>query len=563
MDRRVASSNPQRPGMAQLLQFLAPIRVRQRWHSCLSVALLLGVTVGVSLFAIAGARRTQSSYDRFLGETNTSQMSVGMEDGFTAEANAQNAALDGVKNSRTYVGINYAVLTDGAVDFAQSRTEGVGSLDGAYFDQDRFVAREGRAPDPDRLDEVAFNEFAARGFGIRVGQQLDLALYSSDEFADSNASEQPVPLRTVVVTVVGIGVFPDEILQDESDRTGRLLFTPAFTAANMASATFGLQYLQLERGNADVGSVQARLRQMYSPGSADIRLTSVDQDHARRALRSLSIALAVFGVIAGVVGLVLGVQALIRLQRRESDEAALLVAFGAPPRAVVMSSLIAPILTLIGATAIAIIVAVAASPLMPLGPVRGLGVADGVAIDRTVIGLGVSGVVVFALLIVLRTVFVERAGNRRQYRPARTSRIVETAASLGAPPTLTTGVGMAVESGTNARTVPMRSVMAGTALAVATLITAITFVTNLHTLTRTPHLYGWNWDAALVAGNGYFNLDPSATDAILSGDKSVSAWSGAYFGIGLLDDEVVPLVGMPIGAAVRPPIVRGRDIAAA
>ena len=174
--------------MRPLLGFLGPIRLRQRWRNCLSVAILLGTILGVSLFAIAGARLTQSSYDRFLRETNSSTMSVGSTTHeLDLAENQRIAALHDVTSSRTYVGFSTAVLVGGKPDFAKSASEAIGSFDGAYFDQDRFVARQGRVPDPARVDEVAFNEIAARLGGFRVGQQIDLAIYARNEFADPRA----------------------------------------------------------------------------------------------------------------------------------------------------------------------------------------------------------------------------------------------------------------------------------------------------------------------------------------------------------------------------------------
>ena len=277
MDRRPDSSNPQHPGITPLLQFLTPIRLRRRWANCASVALLLGITTGVSMLAIAGARRTQSSYDQFLRATNASTLSVALPFAFSWDMNQQIAALDGVKSSRTYVSLAYAFLTDGRIDFPRSLTEPLASVDGAYFDQDRFVAREGRVPDPGRVDEIAVNEFAAAQSGFRVGDRVELALYGPLQPLDPNSATQPVPLRTIEVEVVGIGSFPEEILQDEADRTARLLITPAFTAGNLDAVTFGLQYLQLDRASAEAEAVQARLREVDSQRSLDVRLTSVDQ----------------------------------------------------------------------------------------------------------------------------------------------------------------------------------------------------------------------------------------------------------------------------------------------
>lgn len=548
-----------------LLRFLGRIRLRQRWRNCLSVAVLLGTTLGVSLFAIAGARRTQSSYDRFLGATNSSTMSVGSTShDFDLAENQQVAALQNVTSSRTYVGFSIAVLVGGKPDFVKSASEAIGSYDGAYFDQDRFVARQGRVPDPGRVDEVAFNEFAARSGGFRVGQQIDLAIYAGHEFADPGAAQQPVPASVTSVTVVGIGVFPDEILQDESDRSQRMLLTPAFTRANEVDAAYSLQYLRLAHGDADVESVKAQLNRLYPTGSFQFHFTSIDRQHARRALRPLSITLAVFGILAGIVGLVLGGLALTRLQRREADEAALLKTFGAPPIAITMASVIAVVATIVGAAAVAATVATAMSPLMPLGPVHDVERSSGVQFDATVIGLGILAFALVWVMIVVSTARNEHTRTRVDLaQRGRESTLVAATVSLGASPAITTGMRMAVQAGSGTRRVPMRSVIAGTALAMAALIVAATFATNLSTLTRTPRLYGWNWDAVIVGGNGYGNLDPAKTDAILSADPNVIAWSGAYFGDGIIDGAQVPLLGMKVGSAVRPPIVRGRDASSA
>jgi hypothetical protein len=522
--------------MRALLRFLGPIRMRQRWRNCVAVAILLGATLGVSLFAIAGARRTQSSYDRFLRETNSSTMSVvSTTHDFDVAENQQVAGLRDVTSSRTYVGFSTAVLVGGKPDFAKSASEAIGSYDGAYFDQDRFVARQGRVPDPGRADEVAFNEFAARSGGFRVGQQIDLAIDAGNEFADPGAAQQPVPASIIRVTVVGIGVFPDEILQDESDRSQRMLLTPAFTRSNEVYAGYGLQYLRLAHGDADVESVNAQLNRLYPTGSFQYHFTSIDREHARRALRPLSITLAVFGMLAGIVGLVLGGLALTRLQRREADEAALLKAFGAPPLAITMASVIAVLATIVGAAAVAATVATTMSPLMPLGPVRDVERSGGVQIDVTVIGLGVLAFALVWVIIVGSTARNEHTRTRVDLaQRGRGSTVAAAAASMGASPAITTGMRMAVHAGSGTRRGPMRSVMAGTALAVATLIIAVTFATNLNTLTQTPRLYGWNGDAVIVAGNGYGNLDPAKTDAILSADPNVIAWSGAYFGDGII-----------------------------
>jgi putative ABC transport system permease protein len=71
-------------------------------------------------------------------------------------------------------------------------------------------------------------------------------------------------------------------------------------------------------------------------------------------------------------------------------------------------------------------------------------------------------------------------------------------------------------------------------------------------------LYGWDWDSALLASNGYGNMDATQTAAILAADDHVASWSGAYFGNDTLDDVDVQLLGMDPDAVVAPPLVEGR-----
>src|SRR5271168_1090660 len=48
----------------------------RRWGGYLAIVVLVGLVGGLAMGAIAGARRTQSSYPTFLGSTNPSDMNV-------------------------------------------------------------------------------------------------------------------------------------------------------------------------------------------------------------------------------------------------------------------------------------------------------------------------------------------------------------------------------------------------------------------------------------------------------------------------------------------------------
>jgi ABC-type antimicrobial peptide transport system permease subunit len=542
--------------------YVGVVDIRGRWRRYAGIALLLGLTAGLALFAVAGARRTQSAYPRFLRSVNASTMAVGSLGFLDPAANKAIAEFPEVTQSRTYVGFQVYVLVEGRPDLRQA-FEGAGTFDGRYFDQDRFTATRGRLPDPGRADEVAVNELTATRLGYRIGQHLDLGTYSADQFADPSFFEQPPPpqLRTSV-TLVGIGVFPDEVLQDESDRTTRMLLTPAFSEAAKDFVTYGLQGLVLRDGDADVDMVKQRLPNVLPPGTIYVRVTSDDEFHALQAVRPLSFALATFGVIMGLASLVLVGQALAQQLRIEGDERAVLRSLGATPVAILRSGLTGAAVAIVGGAALAVLLAVAASPAMPIGPVRRVDGSSGVDVDVTVLGVGALAIAssLFVLTVVVLWHEAPHRVVQRRRSPARASRLVGAASSSGMAPTAVTGLRFAFEPSGTATAVPARSVMAGTVIAVAALVGAITFGSSMSTLVNKPRLFGWSWDATVLAGNGYDNIAPDAADAILGGDRNVAVWSGAYFGSDTIDGHDVPLLGMEPGSGVQPPILHGRAI---
>lgn len=137
-----------------------------RWRRYVGIVLLLGILAGVSMFAIAGARRTQSAYPRFLRSINASTMATDVG-AYDADFAAAVAKFPEVRNTSTYIASFVAPLVDGKPDLSVS-FESLGSLDGRFFEQDRFTPTKGRLPDPTRIDEVAVNEYAARKYGYRV-----------------------------------------------------------------------------------------------------------------------------------------------------------------------------------------------------------------------------------------------------------------------------------------------------------------------------------------------------------------------------------------------------------
>lgn len=191
------------------------------------------------------------------------------------------------------------------------------------------------------------------------------------------------------VTIVGIGLFIDEVVQDDTNRTPLALVTPAFSQKAVAYAGYVWQGLTLRHGDADVASLKAWYVSQLDPGSPQFfRVTSVDTFHAEQAVRPLSLALAFFGVISGSATLLLVYQAVSRRLRQGVSDQEVLRSLGASPRSLAFAGLVGPITALALGSIVAAVVAFAASPLMPIGVVRRVEVARGLDVDWTVLGLG-------------------------------------------------------------------------------------------------------------------------------------------------------------------------------
>jgi putative ABC transport system permease protein len=544
--------------------FWSRASLRRRWRSLGGIALLLGLIGGLSLFAIAGARRTQSAYPRLLRSVNPSTMAVDIGGVNVSDSDAlmdRIAHFPQVTQSGAYTSFNVAPFVDGRPDLSQE-FEALGSVDGRYFDQDVFTPTHGRRPDPSRADEVAVNEESARRYGYHVGQKLDLGTASEDQLQDPDFADNPVPRLQIHSTIVGIGLFLEEVVQDDTDRSPLMLLTPAYVDQAKEWGDYSWMGLVLRGGDADVAAVKAEVVGLFDADSPPVfRVTAIDTFHAEQAVRPAAIALGVFGAIAALATIVLVGQALVRSLRTERDERAVARAMGAGPRSLALASAIGPVIAVVAGTVLAVAIAIAASPRMPIGPMRRVEVDSGIDIDWTVLGLG--GLLFIVLLTGITYVAARREAPHRVQRRAqgaRPARGIFAHPPANVPLPAVIGLRLAFEAGAGRTAVPVRSVMAGSAVAVTALVAAITFGASLQHLVSHPRQFGWDWDVALVDDSGYGNTNPSATQAVLGNDPDVAAWGGAFFGADAIDGRNLPLLGMEPGSAVVPPIREGRMI---
>ena len=284
---------------------------------------------------------------------------------------------------------------------------------------------------------------------------------------------------------------------------------------------------------------------------------------ADRSLKPISIALGVFGAIALLAALLIAAQLIARRCRVDRGDLGILRALGASPSETVLDNLIGFEVSILIGSLLAAVVAVALSPLAPLGPVRTVDPAGGISFDWTVLGLGVVALVVLLSAVAGLLAFStapHRTALRPRLRSTAGARVVAftTRAGLSAPGVV--GVRMALEPAEDRSAVPVRSALLGSVLAVALVVTTLTFGNSLQTLVSRPALYGWNWTYILQpvgAGNG--NV-PQVTLSLLQHDRYVAAYSGASYNDVELDGQSVPFLVENVAADVAPPILSGHGV---
>jgi hypothetical protein len=555
--------------------------LRSRWGGYLSVVLLLGLVAGVGLGALAGARRTQSSFPAYLASTNPSDLEtptgivnplIGSATGYDPALIAKIERLPHVVHVVSASGLNVVPLVGhgdqpaNVPGFPTSAGNGIGSDGREGFTQDRLTVVQGRMADPRRADQIEVQTEVAQLDGYHVGTRLRLGVYTNAQTQQPGFGTASVrPLRVVQVTVVALVVLGQHLVEDDVDNSANLaFFTPAFTRPLLGCCSnYTVTSLQVAGGPRYLPQVQRELIGVLPPGFPVPTATVTTVAKAERAIKPESIALGVFGGLALLAALVIAAQVIARQVRMAAGDDSTLRALGADPALILAGNLAGLLGSVVAGALAAVAVALALSPLAPFGPVRPVDPTAGVSVDATVLGFGLLALVVLlgavAVLLAYRAL-PHRAARQRAASRAAVANVTGPVTWAALPPSATTGIRFALDPGSGRNAVPVRSAILGTLLAVAVLVTTITFGSSLNTLVSHPRLYGWNWDTILSAGGGSGNAPAGPATRLLDHDRYVGAWAGGYTAEVDIDGVPVPVLAERPGAALQPPILSGHRL---
>ena len=543
---------------------LLRVDARRRWRALLSLTLLLGVVGGVVLTAAAGARRTDTAYPRLLAWANAAQVDLipegtGMTPAGTASSGfyADLRKLPQIATMDT--GALYEMVVPGSASSVPGDNQGIpvqawASPDGTMgVTADRVKVLSGALFNPAAPGQAMVDQRLAALEHLKPGGTLRLT------GVINGGNGVPAPRRDLPLTftVTAIVAFDTAIVPSGQYGTEpTVLISAPFTGTSAAKAiTYGDQAAVRLRPGAKMAAFLGGangLAQRYAKATGgQLNVVSLDDQVAatNRAIRPEAIALGAFAGLAGLIALAVLGQLLSRQLAMDAVEYPVLRAVGATRLPLLALSLARLAVVTVGGAVIAVAIAVAASPLMPIGPARLAEPAPGPEVNLALLAAG-AAVIALAPLAALVPAAWRSAGQAggplgvaepgQAGAPARSSRL---GAALGHAGSLTGSVGvrMAFEPGRGRTAVPVRSALTGSAIATAALAAAAVFGASLITLVATPHAYGQNWDQVVDLG---FGNVPGALGAEIAAKVPVAQYAAGSYGQLTVNHQSVAAIGL-------------------
>lgn len=523
--------------------------LRQSRASFVALMLLVGITVGVAMAATAGAYRTATVVDRLRVANEVYDVNLNPITTVPEEVWTRVDALPQVVRTARIVGqVGLPVKADGSLDERWLSAIDVALLNRDYlreFDRPRLVS--GRLPE--QGGEAVINSRAASQLNLHVGDRVSMAWFN---VSDTNQGLPPLSKATRgVITVVGIIVSFDDALKDPLDTT--LLPIVAYwplSGTPLVEEPYELRAYWLRHGSADVASFVAAAQNIGGSEAFAIQDSQTATTRANRSLLPYALALAVFALLVLAAGFTLILQALARDVRRASLDESVLRAVGSTPREHLQYALLRGGLIAAGGLALAVVLATALSPVIPLGAARALEPHPGLRVDVPILLLG--ALMVLAVVTAAMLVFTDMR-RRAQLRKRGVTPKATAGWRRSSSPTTTVGASFALgRPDRDAGASGLRSVL-GLTIVVVVMVAATVFGANMRRFSSSPNRYGWRWDAMVTP--------IFATDAVreaLAAEQSVDPPTEGWFGQLVVGDRSIPTVGLGhAGGTATVPIISG------
>jgi hypothetical protein len=497
-------------GRSRAPWFWARRELATRWKAVVVLGLLAGIAGGVSLAAIAGARRTDAAFPRYKESTGAPDALV-----FGTQVGAHRVDYGPVKRLPEVADAGEFALAGIFVgDIGHGALGALAPADShLYRTLSRPLLEAGRLPDPHRIDEIVVNRNAAAKYHLHVGERVTVVTSSDLAAFDGTAPAAGGP--TVKARIVGIGdsTMDQVFLADEPgffpsgallERYGSLITSRGDGGEKVADGRIAMAtnlVVRLKPGtdlakfHRDVAAVLHLVNdqgRVVPASDVPIRDLAEDDKRIQHATDLERVGLLLFALVAALASLVLVGQAIARAVYGMAEHVPTVRALGMVRWEIVRSLLIpyGPV-ALLGAL-VSIGTAVALSPLFPVGLAGRIDPDKGVHLDALVL---VPGALVVGIAVALAAGIAawRASAPKRPVVHHRTSAVARGARAV-LPLPVGLGAGLAVDRGRGPRSLPTRPAIIGAIAAVTGVVGCFGLLHGIDDALSNPARSGQVWN---------------------------------------------------------------------
>lgn len=544
-------------GGVTAVAFLTSRYLRGGGRRTVAFVLLVGLAAGVVLASAVGARRTQTAVVRLADYSRLPDISFFGPLPLVEQASRLPAVAQFGRS--TYAPLSFVDVPEDE----RERLVPFVSLDGTHLSAiERPIIVAGRLPRPDQPYEIAVSEKVADRRAADPGAVLRAQTFLPEDVEDFTARGPIVRLRvTGVVRQLADLTRTSDDQGDFVSGEEMVYLTPAFWRAHVRSLpVFGEQsalMVRLRDADEAAGFRRAVLAANGGelPGDEQSAGFFSPWDQAGGVTGAVDVeatALYGFAALTGLAFVAILGQAVARRARAAVGDYLALTALGLSSRQMVAVGFTRDVLLGLGAALVAAAVAIAASPLLPIGLARRAEPDPGLAFDTGLVAAGAAVVaVVVGLMGAVGTLLAVRAAGREPTADSP-SRVATTLARVDAGPSAVIGTRFALEPGRGPTSIPARTTLAGAVLGAAAVAAALTFAAGFDRVLGDDALQGAPWD--IVVATDDEDVDGAAA---LGRESRVDAFAAGAVADATLEGQPVVVVGID-SPRFAPPTYRGR-----
>jgi putative ABC transport system permease protein len=507
------------------------------------IAVLIATVAGGSaLLAAAGARRSDSAFPRFLEWSHPIDFATGgAPDDATLAADIKTIEHAPFVDAFAHIPIVGAhVRTAKGRELAPFQVAVVGDVDGGVSRGNLALEKvlRGRRADPASPTDATVSFAAADRIGVDVGDPVTLV---PDEGG-----------KPITVTVVGVVARANEFPTLSGPATSAVVLARAFKQEHPTLFTPGNDGIGVR---VKPGTPRADVERWLQ---SNVRGTDIEDQtkvttSIERTIRIETVALWSVAAVLAFVFLIVLAQNLFRQAVGVAGEVSVLKTLGFTRRQVVSLGAARGVFVGVIGAAGAVVIAVVASPLTPVGLARLAEPSPGVRVDGFVMFFGAAAIVVTSALLGVLAAW--RAGAPRRAR--RTPR--KPVPLPAAPPPVAAGLQMIVRPRRQTEARLARVTLASLGLALAAATAVLVMLTSLSHLRSTARLAGATWDGV----HQLENEKPTAQDldgarARLAAMPEVAAVGNGGWTQVVVGDKQIPVQVFDDDGEIRPAIAAGR-----